>query len=243
MATTKICSVDGCGKPHQAWGMCNPHYLRMKRRGTTDRDPNWIRGLNCERGQKIGQCPAAKAIVGHLEYLRNRSEYIARARAWDANNFARKRELMASEDQREKARLRTKIWNGENPDRRRVADEKFRKENRALVRSYQARRRARVRQAVPPWITDEQIIAIQAIYAASARISEETGTDHEVDHIVPLAGKVVSGLHLPQNLRVLTSEDNNRRRRIPDRAELDHIAALHMVELRGLGLAVAISPE
>lgn len=36
MATPRLCSVSGCGKPHLAGGLCNSHYLRRRKYG----DPN-----------------------------------------------------------------------------------------------------------------------------------------------------------------------------------------------------------
>ena len=49
---------------------------------------------------------------------------------------------------------------------------------------------------------------IYAIYAEAKRLTKQTGVKHEVDHIVPLHGELVSGLHVSWNLQVLTREQN-----------------------------------
>ena len=66
-------------------------------------------------------------------------------------------------------------------------------------------RYARKIQATPKW-SDRS--ACQEIYALSAEMTRSTGVQHHVDHIVPLKGRNVCGLHVPWNLRVITAEEN-----------------------------------
>jgi hypothetical protein len=59
--------------------------------------------------------------------------------------------------------------------------------------------------ATPAWADKK---AIQAVYAECRRRTKETGKHHHVDHIIPLQGKHVCGLHVENNLQVLPSHEN-----------------------------------
>jgi len=81
-------------------------------------------------------------------------------------------------------------WAKDNPER-----------NVAKTRRYQSAKLKRM----PTWAAG---LDYESIYAEARRLTEMTGVRHEVDHIVPLRGKTVSGLHLPWNLQVLPAADN-----------------------------------
>ena len=69
-------------------------------------------------------------------------------------------------------------------------------------------RRRRFRDATPKWLTDVQKMEIRLKYRLAIELSRATGERHAVDHIIPLHGETVCGLHVPWNLQVLTQKDN-----------------------------------
>lgn len=95
-----------------------------------------------------------------------------------------------TEDQAEAHRERSRKWRSRNPAKR-----------AAQVAKYKAVKSKRT----PQW---SDLDAIAAIYQECARVSKETGVPHHVDHILPLRGELVSGLHVPANLQILPAEDN-----------------------------------
>jgi hypothetical protein len=66
--------------------------------------------------------------------------------------------------------------------------------------------------AIPPWLTDQHLDAMQWFYDEARRLTKETGVSHVVDHIEPLNGAHSCGLHVPWNLQVLTDSENKRKR-------------------------------
>jgi len=65
-------------------------------------------------------------------------------------------------------------------------------------------------QATPLWA---DLNAIAEVYEKRQRKTEQTGVVHHVDHIIPLQGKTACGLHVANNLRVVTRTVNLQRRR------------------------------
>ena len=83
------------------------------------------------------------------------------------------------------------------------------KHNKANPEMHLARtrkRQAALLQRVPKWDPNAHLIV--AKYQLAAMLTHETGIIHHVDHIIPLQGKKVSGLHVFSNLRVIPGTDN-----------------------------------
>lgn len=81
----------------------------------------------------------------------------------------------------------------------------WRANNKARKLAEVTAQKAAVRVATPQWVDRR---AIEVVYIAAARITAESGIQHHVDHIVPLRGENVCGLHVPWNLQPLPAKAN-----------------------------------
>ena len=89
-----------------------------------------------------------------------------------------------------------KTWKAANPE---------------LVMANSKHRRTKHKQATPKWLTQEHKAQIKQFYLDAMLVSKVTGVPYAVDHIVPLRGELVSGLHVPWNLAVITREENSKK--------------------------------
>ena len=87
----------------------------------------------------------------------------------------------------------------------------WREANPEKVLASRARRRAYEIQRTPLWLTESDYAEIRNMYRLAIARTNETGIRWHVDHIIPLKGANVSGLHVPQNLRVITASENMRK--------------------------------
>lgn len=69
-------------------------------------------------------------------------------------------------------------------------------------------RRRRFRDATPKWLSPEQKMEIRLKYRLAIEMSRTTGVRYAVDHVIPLQGDEVCGLHVPWNMEVITQDEN-----------------------------------
>jgi hypothetical protein len=86
-----------------------------------------------------------------------------------------------------------KDWRNNNPD---------------VVAYHGVKRRQKNRQATPDWLTKEQKGHIKAIYQHAKDCNLVGEGSYEVDHIIPIQGESVCGLHVPWNLQVIPMDVN-----------------------------------
>lgn len=95
-----------------------------------------------------------------------------------------------------------------SPEKVKSANKNWRENNRPHKTALEGKRRASKLNATPEWLTKEHHDQIKLVYAHAKECELLTGDKYHVDHIVPLQGKNVSGLHVPWNLQVLPADIN-----------------------------------
>jgi hypothetical protein len=188
------------------------------------RDPEKYRKLSRENRRKPGAAERHKKYAKawalrnaeHVKamrkanYEKDRKVNIEKTRVWRKRNPAR---VLASQRacaaiNREKNRAARKAWEVRNPTAVIESIRRYRDRNRAKIRarltvSKQGREKRRVL-----WANQDAIIAI---YRQAEIMTRTTGRRYVVDHIIPLQGRTVSGLHVETNLRVIEHHENARK--------------------------------
>lgn len=134
-------------------------------------------------------------------------------RKWYQKNKEREAERRKEyhEKHREAILEKQRSYYEETKERRRELSSLWRKTNPHKRAAQQAKRRGKKLNATPDWLTQDMLDEIEYKYFLARDLSQITGEPHHVDHIVPLQGDDICGLHVPWNLQVLTAKDNLRK--------------------------------
>jgi hypothetical protein len=138
----------------------------------------------------------------------------ARAKYW---GDPEKHKVMASNyyrnnivELREKAKLRSREWrkNPENIIRSRAPKKAYKMRNPDVIRAATVLYRACKNQRTPKWVDEDELFLIKEAYNLAVIREKLLGGSWHVDHIIPLQGKIVSGLHTIVNLQVIPAIQN-----------------------------------
>ncbi len=212
------------------WHKKNRERINEERRAQHAADPEKKRTYMREW---VAKNKSKKATHDHKNYKKNSEKIKARSAAWYAKNYerrkatsrayyerikehwaeyARLKRLADPEAYKLKKRLdyerhtqaykdRAKQWREVNPERATANRSTWKEANWGLVLAHCAAQRAHKLQRTPAWADYD---AIEEVYVLCPE-------GYHVDHIYPLRGKLVSGLHVHQNLRVILATENLRK--------------------------------
>ncbi len=102
----------------------------------------------------------------------------------------------------------SKIYRGANKEKVAASKRKYAQENKHIINAAVARRKASKLQRTPIWLTDFDKLKIKCIYSIAAMLTRGNKEPWHVDHILPLQGNLVSGLHVPSNMQVMLGVEN-----------------------------------
>lgn len=152
-----------------------------------------------ERYASSRNCTVCVRQRTHSKYLADPIADKQRTAKWRAENLGR-------------ARANTLAWSKRNPDRRAEIARLWARKARVKRRAYSAMmcslRKRRMMACTPKWVDRKEMLAF---YIEARRLADETGVQHHVDHIMPIAGGYSCGLNVPWNLRVITASENARK--------------------------------
>tara|TARA_R110000796_G_C14470746_1_gene425541 strand:+ start:64 stop:1029 length:966 start_codon:yes stop_codon:yes gene_type:complete len=92
-------------------------------------------------------------------------------------------------------------WRINNPEKHLAKKQRYLERHPGIMAMHCANYRAQKIKATPKWLTEEHYRQIAEIYATCPK-------DNDVDHVVPLQGKTICGLHVPWNLEYMEKLDN-----------------------------------
>ena len=98
-------------------------------------------------------------------------------------------------------------WNKQNPEKTLQYHRTVRQRNPGQRNLWTANYRSAKDARQPRWLTDSHLFEMESVYAYCSAL-RRVGLDYHVDHVVPLRGATVSGLHVPWNLQVLPGREN-----------------------------------
>lgn len=138
----------------------------------------------------------------------------ARHKAWRLTNPEKYKERCKRDyaKHKEKRLAAYRAWYLENRESVLRDNKEWSSRNRGRRAASLAKRRAALLQRTPKWLTSQDFEKMNSIYELCRALQQTTGVKHHVDHEYPLQGNLVSGLHVPANLRILTAEENLRKK-------------------------------
>jgi hypothetical protein len=168
------------------------------------------KGLHQYDKSKYRRCPECKKITDKRWFTKMRKESPEKEREYKRIWARNHRDVLENwvENNRDKSNAIKKKWRDNNPDATSAATKIWRGNNPGQAAAHVATRRSKKLKATPSWLTKEQKKEIAEFYKLAKELQWLSEDPLEVDHIIPLQGENVSGLHVPWNLQILPRDLN-----------------------------------
>ncbi len=196
----RLCEIEGCGRKHDARGLCKMHNMRRWRYG----DP--LAEISRPQNRGVETCTFPGCSNPHDSFGLCRTHRVRQIKHGDPAYTVPSKQKPTCADCGCKRRPKSRDAKAPGHLCRSCARIRNRAARPTHYLAKLAARRRRVRIQTPPWA---DLAAIEQFY-------QNRPAGHEVDHIVPLkamAGRrhVACGLHVEHNLQYLPMPDNRRK--------------------------------
>jgi hypothetical protein len=143
-------------------------------------------------------CKECETERNKAKYEQRKEAHTVKAKEWrDAN--------------KDSQAIRVKAWREANPEQTKHIYRDWAQRNKDKVNAKWMQREAAKKRRTPNWLTDDDMWVMEQVYDIAAKRKQMLGGEWHVDHIVPLQGKTVSGLHVPWNLQVISGNENRQK--------------------------------
>jgi hypothetical protein len=175
------------------------------------------RGHTGERMTSTGTCIECRQIKSKERYHADPQKAVAKVIDYynrNAEKIKEKRRVKYAENpdrERVIARVRSAEWRAANPEKVKAQaplKKAYAEANPEKGAANLAKRRAAKLQRTPKWLSVDDFWLMEQAYEVASLRSKATNNAWHVDHIFPLQGELVSGLHVPTNLQVIPWFDN-----------------------------------
>jgi len=152
-----------------------------------------------------------KAQSDREYYLKNKEAIKEYQKKYKKENASKVKDYFAKYNTKNKKTLKEykAQWFQKNKSKldkiRKEYAKNYRKNNAGLINANTAKRRSSKLRATPLWADLEKV---KILYEKAKWLSNLMGKQFHVDHVYPLKGKNVCGLHVWENLQLLEAELN-----------------------------------
>ena len=155
-------------------------------------------------------CKDCRKLVSSKVYYADHESGKERLRQSHAKKLAKNPNFYAEwyEKNRDKDLEKSKLAYQANAEKRKEYQRNWSKTNRGTANAISKNYKLKKINATPKWLSESQLLHIKCKYQLAAMLNIHGVEPWHVEHIVPIRGKDVCGLHVPWNLRVIPAKEN-----------------------------------
>lgn len=204
-------NADKCRDRERRRYAADPSKKRTSAKKWNDKNPDRVRENHAKwhaaNAGKVRNATKAWALANPERYREICRKAVQK---WRASNLDKVREKSKTQyyADRERNIERAKLWNASNPERFRESCRRWANKNPQKLRAYERNRKLAKIERTPPWYGEFDQFVFEEAFSLARQREEMTGIGWHVDHMLPLRGRRVSGLHAGINAQVIPAALN-----------------------------------